>query len=190
MPLPSYLDVAEVLGHRIALEQVGVEADDLDGHVQLVDQGKHAGRADLGDRQLAQLLLVLIQGPVELVQAADAELFAGCPASGVERMASRRHRGLRVDGHGVRGVADHLAGGGIERGERPPLRHELPVDQQVPADGRRPGTGIVGILPSTGPGRRVALTCHAASCYVLLLRGKLYSHNMQISHPSKRMSVL
>jgi len=77
----------EVLRQRIARQQVGVVPDDLDRLVELCPVRDDPGGADIGDRQLAQLLLVLGQRLVQLVQAAGAERDVRRPAGGVERAA-------------------------------------------------------------------------------------------------------
>ncbi len=146
MPLAAHLDLAEFLGHRVALEQVGVVTDDLDGLVQLGAVGELPGRADLRDGQLAQLLAVLAEHLVKLLQAPDAQLRVRRPVGAVESAPGRRDGGLGVRGRRVRGLAQRLPGGRIDRGECAPGGHQLPVDEQVPGRARRRGSVLGSVL--------------------------------------------
>jgi len=121
--------LAEVLGQRIAGKQVGVVADHLDGPVELCGIRQRAWRADVGDGQLAQFLLVPGERPVELVETAHAQFDVGRPGGGVEGAAGGGHGGLGLGDVGVRCVADDLARGGVERGERALGLHEGAIDE-------------------------------------------------------------
>ena len=131
VPLSAELELADLLGQRVAGQQVGVVADDLDRLIQLRAVGDHPGRADVGDRQLPQLLLVLGQRPVQLAQAAGPERDVGRPAGGVERAPGGGDGGLGVVRRRVRCVVDHLAGGRVDRRVGPVGfgRDQLPVDE-------------------------------------------------------------
>jgi hypothetical protein len=68
--------------------------------------GDHPGSADVGDRQLAQLLLVLGQRLVQLVQAPGAERDVSRPAGGVARASATDASGAWSSTWPVAGLTD------------------------------------------------------------------------------------
>lgn len=125
------IPVPEVLGELIGAQQVRVEAHDADRLVELRALGQRAGGADLGDGELTQLVGVLDERPVQLVEAANAQLDIGGPVGAVERATRRRDRRFGLLGAGVRRVPDDSARRGIDRSERLAGGDEAAVDQQA-----------------------------------------------------------
>ena len=102
----SALDVAEVFGHRIVLQQIGVVADDRDRLVELRTRAQRPGGADLGDGQVGQLVTMLDQRTVKLIKTADSELDVGGPVRRVKRTPRRSDRRLGLR-HGRVGSVPH-----------------------------------------------------------------------------------
>ncbi len=113
------LDVAEVLAHRIGLQQVGVVSDDRDRRVKLSALAQRLGGADLGDGQRGEFVSMVDERLMKLLETTDPQLGVGGPVRGVEGTPRPCDRRFRVGNFGVGGVAEHLAGGGVERGKRP-----------------------------------------------------------------------
>ena len=126
------LDVAEVLGHRIGLQQIGVVADDVDRRVQLGTLAERLGGADLRDGERGKLVAVVDQGPMKLIEAADPKLAVRRPVGGVERAPRRSNGRLGVTDRRVGSVTEHGTGRGVDRRKRPFGLEKLSVDQQAP----------------------------------------------------------
>ena len=134
------LDVAEVLGHRIGLQQFRVVAHDLDGLVVL-RAGEQRRRWHRPRRWSADAI------------SSRCSTRAACSCSRQwmrnstlvdqsvvsKALTGRGDRRLGVRHGCVGGVSEHLAGGGVEAGERPAAAalDELAVDEH-PAIGTRP----------------------------------------------------
>ena len=117
------LGLAEDLAHGqpvLVLVPVGLRrpvGEVVDGAVHLHDVGQHHGAAHLGHHDGAQLLLVGLEGGVELFQTRPPEGVVRGPRRLVEG-AARRGDGLRHVGRGaVGGVPERLLGGGVDVGE-------------------------------------------------------------------------
>lgn len=74
---------------------------------------------------------MLDERPVQLVEAANAQLDIGGPVGAVERATRRRDRRFGLLGAGVRRVPDDGARRGIDRSERLAGGDEAAVDQQA-----------------------------------------------------------
>jgi hypothetical protein len=131
VPLAAELHEADFLGQRVVGQQVRVVADDPDRLVELRAVGDHPGRAHVGDRQLAQLLLVLGQHPVQLVQAAGAQFYVGRPRRGVERPPGGGDGDLCVGHRRVGRMVEDLTCGRVDRRVGPVGRDQLPVDEHA-----------------------------------------------------------
>ena len=135
--LSTALDLAELLGHRIGLQQVGVVADDPDRIVELRPFGQGLGGADLGDGQRTQFVAVLDERLVQLIHAPDAQLDVRRPVRGVESLAGGRDRLLGVGDARVGRVADDVTVGGVHRGVR--LRRHRQADRRSTCADRTSG---------------------------------------------------
>ena len=114
------LDVAEVLGQRVGLQQIRVvRARSRSAASSWAPCAQRRRGTDFGDGQLGELVAMVDQRLVQLLEAADPQLGVGRPVGGVERAPRRRDRRLGVGHRRVGRVAEHLSGGGIERGKRP-----------------------------------------------------------------------
>ena len=119
MPHAPRFDFAEILGHRVIAQQVGVVADDLDRLVELGALGEGARGAHLRDGEFAQFLGVVEQRLMQLLEAADPKRGVGRPRRGVERPPRGRDGLLRFVDPGVGSVTDDFTGGGVDRREDP-----------------------------------------------------------------------
>ena len=131
------LDVAEVLGHRIVLQQFRVVAHDRDGLVVLRAREQSRGGTHLVGGQLTHFVPVLDERAVQLFEAMDTQLDVGRPVGRVEGLSGRGDGRLGVRHGRIGRVSEHLAGGGVEAGECPAATafNEPAVDQHPAARG-------------------------------------------------------
>ena len=83
------LDVSEVFGHRIGLQQFGVVAHDLDRRVELSALAQRFGGADFRDGERGKLVAVFDQRAMELFEATD-------PQFGVRRTSRSSSKARRA----------------------------------------------------------------------------------------------